>query len=102
LARPQILRGTLPGKSEVAVEEVGKIATEELRSERLKNGPLMELSESFGAAIRAGGRVLLSGLLVEQADMVVSTYTRRGFVLERHIDLETGGAEWRTLVLRKP
>ena len=42
-------------------------------------GPLMELSESFAAATRPGGRVLLSGLLVEQADMIVSTYGRRGF-----------------------
>ena len=65
-------------------------------------GPLVELSESFAAATRPGGRVLLSGLLVEQADMIVSAYTQRGFALERHIDLETGGAAWRTLVLRKP
>lgn len=64
-------------------------------------GPLMELSESFAASIRAGGRVLLSGLLVEQADMILSTYKRRGFVLERSIDRETGGADWRTLLLRK-
>ena len=42
-------------------------------------GPLIELSESFAAAIRPGGRVLLSGLLVEQADMILSTYKRRGF-----------------------
>jgi ribosomal protein L11 methyltransferase len=63
-------------------------------------GPLIELSESFATATRAGGRVLLSGLLVEQADMILSTYQRRGFVAERHIDLETGGAWWRTLVLR--
>ena len=34
-------------------------------------GPLMELSESFAAAMRPGGRVLLSGLLVEQADMIL-------------------------------
>ena len=34
-------------------------------------GPLMELSESFGPATRPGGRVLLSGLLVEQADMIL-------------------------------
>jgi len=34
-------------------------------------GPLMELSESFAPATRPGGRVLLSGLLVEQADMIV-------------------------------
>src|SRR6185369_12618945 len=43
-------------------------------------GPLMELSQSFAAALRPGGRVLLSGLLVEQADMILSTYKRRGFV----------------------
>jgi ribosomal protein L11 methyltransferase len=65
-------------------------------------GPLMELSESFASAVRPGGRALLSGLLVEQADMILSTYKRRGFALERHIDLETGGAEWRTLLLRRP
>jgi ribosomal protein L11 methyltransferase len=50
---------------------------------------------------RPSGRVLLSGLLVEQADMIVSTYKRRGFDLERHIDLETGGAWWRTLLLQR-
>ena len=32
-------------------------------------GPLVELSESFAPALRPGGRVLLSGLLVEQAAM---------------------------------
>ena len=64
-------------------------------------GPLIELSQSFAAATSANGRVLLSGLLVEQADMILLTYKRRGFALERHIDLETGGAEWRTLLLRK-
>jgi ribosomal protein L11 methyltransferase len=64
-------------------------------------GPLIELSGSFATATRPGGRVLLSGLLVEQADMILSTYRRRGFDFERHIDRETGGAEWRTLLLRK-
>jgi ribosomal protein L11 methyltransferase len=64
-------------------------------------GPLMELSESFGTSVRAGGCVLLSGLLVEQVDMILSTYKRRGFVFERSIDRETGGADWRTLLLRK-
>jgi ribosomal protein L11 methyltransferase len=64
-------------------------------------GPLMELSEYFAPAVRPGGRVLLSGLLVEQAGMILHTYKRRGFVFERRIDLETGGAWWRTLVLRK-
>jgi ribosomal protein L11 methyltransferase len=44
---------------------------------------------------------LLSGLLLEQADDILSVYRRWGFTLERHIDLETGGAIWRTLLLRR-
>ena len=63
-------------------------------------GPLIELVESFAAAIRPRGRVLLSGLLVEQADDIVLAYRQKGFTPERHIDLETGGAWWRTLLLR--
>ena len=62
-------------------------------------GPLTELSESFAAAVRPGGRVLLSGLLVEQAGYLLSVYGRRGFTFERRIDLETSGAWWRTLLL---
>ena len=64
-------------------------------------GPLMELSDSFSAAVRPGGRALLSGLLLEQADDILAVYRRWGFALERHIDLETGGAMWRTLLLRR-
>lgn len=64
-------------------------------------GPLMELAESFSAAVRPGGRALLSGLLLEQADDILAVYRRRGFALERHVDLETGGAMWRTLLLRR-
>ena len=64
-------------------------------------GPLMELSDTFSAAVRPGGRALLSGLLLEQADDILAVYRRWGFASERHIDLETGGATWRTLLLRR-
>jgi ribosomal protein L11 methyltransferase len=64
-------------------------------------GPLMELAESFSAAVRPGGRTLLSGLLLEQADDILTVYRRWGFAPEHHIDLETGGAVWRTLLLRR-
>ncbi|MGZ5906590.1 MAG: 50S ribosomal protein L11 methyltransferase [Reyranella sp.] len=64
-------------------------------------GPLTDLSDSFAAAVRPGGRVLLSGLLVEQAAHILAVYARRGFAFERRIDLETGGAWWRTLLLRR-
>ena len=64
-------------------------------------GPLVELSDAFSAAIRPGGRALLSGLLIEQAEDIVAAYRRRGFAFERHVDLETGGALWRSLLLRR-
>ena len=64
-------------------------------------GPLVDLSESFASAVRPGGHVLLSGLLVEQAAVVLLAYARHGLVFERRLDLETGGAWWRTLLLRR-
>jgi len=81
--------------------ELAQHAAYDLIVANILAGPLVELSESFAPAVRRGGRVLLSGLLVEQAAMVLSSYVSRGFVFERRIDLETGGAWWRSLVLRK-
>src|SRR4029078_11907035 len=48
-------------------------------------GPLMELADSFSAAVRPGGRALLSGLLLEQADDILAVYRRWGFAFERHV-----------------
>lgn len=64
-------------------------------------GPLAELSDPFAAAVRPGGHVLLSGLLDEQAADILAVYGRTGLALERYVDLETGGALWRTLLLRR-
>jgi ribosomal protein L11 methyltransferase len=64
-------------------------------------GPLMELAASFSAVVRPDGRALLSGLLLEQAEDILAVYHRWGFALERHIDRETGGAIWRTLLLQR-
>jgi ribosomal protein L11 methyltransferase len=61
-------------------------------------GPLVELAPRFAGASR---RILLSGLLVEQAAEVLDAYGRLGFDVERRIDLETGGAWWRSLLLRR-
>ncbi len=77
--------------------EIEALAPFDLIAANILAGPLIELSESFASA----RRVLLSGLLVEQADTILSVYRRRGFETERHIDLETGGAWWRTLLLRR-
>jgi ribosomal protein L11 methyltransferase len=64
-------------------------------------GPLIELAPSFAGAVRPQGRVLLSGLLVEQAAEVLQAYGRHGLSVERRLDLETGGAWWRSLLLRR-
>lgn len=85
----------------LAVPALAKAAPYDLIVANILAGPLVELSEPFAAALRSGGHALLSGLLAEQADMVLSAYEPRGFVLERSIDRETGGADWRTLLLRK-
>ena len=81
--------------------ELGSRAPYDLIVANILAGPLLDLAETFGASVRPGGRVLLSGLLVEQAANILAAYGRRGFVFERRIDLETGGAWWRSLVLRR-
>lgn len=81
--------------------ELGSRAPYDLIVANILAGPLLDLAETFGTCVRPGGRVLLSGLLVEQAANILAAYGRRGFVFERRIDLETGGAWWRSLVLRR-
>lgn len=82
-------------------EELSARAPYDLIVANILAGPLLDLAASFGAAVRPGGRVLLSGLLVEQAAGILAGYKRHGFTFERRIDLETGGAWWRSLVLRR-
>lgn len=82
-------------------DELQRLAPYDLIVANILAGPLVDLARSFAASVEPGGRVLLSGLLVEQAAHVLSEYGRHGFDFERRIDLETGGARWRTLVLRR-
>lgn len=81
--------------------EIAAIAPLELIVANILAGPLLGLADSFADAIRPAGRVLLSGLLVEQAADIVAAYERKGFLVERSVDHESGGAWWRTLMLRK-
>ena len=62
-------------------------------------GPLVALAASFAAAAAPRATLILSGLLVEQADEVLAAYRAQGFTSVRAIDHEAGGADWRTLVL---
>jgi ribosomal protein L11 methyltransferase len=61
-------------------------------------GPLMRLARPMRSLLAPGGRVVLSGLLTNQAQPALVAYRAQGLVLERRIMLEG----WTTLVLRRP
>ena len=58
-------------------------------------GPLMNLAGPMAAALAANGRVVLSGLLVDQADEVITHYQSFGFKLLKRDDI----VDWTTLEL---
>jgi ribosomal protein L11 methyltransferase len=60
-------------------------------------GPLRPLARPMAALLAPGARVILSGLLVSQANAALAAYLAQGLALERRIALEG----WVTLVLRR-
>lgn len=60
-------------------------------------GPLVALAPELTANLRAGGYAILSGILNEQADDVVSVYAQYGANPVRRDEI----GEWTTLLLRK-
>jgi ribosomal protein L11 methyltransferase len=60
-------------------------------------GPLIELAPGIAANLAEGGRAILSGLLVVQADSITNAYVTSGLCLRNRDDI----GEWSTLVLQK-
>ncbi|NOC93210.1 MULTISPECIES: 50S ribosomal protein L11 methyltransferase [unclassified Ruegeria] len=60
-------------------------------------GPLVALSPEIAANLRPGGYAILSGILNEQADDVVSVYSQNEFNLTHRDEI----GEWTTLILMK-
>jgi ribosomal protein L11 methyltransferase len=60
-------------------------------------GPLVALAPDMARHTAAGGRAVLSGLLVVQAEAVLAAYEAAGFSCETRDDI----GEWSTLTLRK-
>ncbi len=60
-------------------------------------GPLVKLAPSVARAVRRGGRLVLSGILIPQAPEVIAAYRAAGFRLDGHKRI-TG---WSTLVLTR-
>jgi ribosomal protein L11 methyltransferase len=60
-------------------------------------GPLIELAPDMASHAAAGGIIILSGLLVVQADSILAAYAAAGFARIAREDI----GEWSTLVLRR-
>ncbi len=60
-------------------------------------GPLIVLAPDLAGALAPGGRLILAGLLKEQAPRVAAAYRRRGMMPIGRID----NGDWAILVLRK-
>ncbi len=58
-------------------------------------GPLLELAPDMASHIAPGGHLILSGLLVEQADTITEAYHNFGFCLSQRHDI----GEWSALRL---
>ncbi len=60
-------------------------------------GPLVELAPAMAANVSRAGQVILSGLLVVQADAIIDAYRIAGFNLKSKEDI----GEWSTLCLTR-
>jgi ribosomal protein L11 methyltransferase len=59
--------------------------------------PLLELAEDISRSIKAGGLVILSGLLDTQEARILAAYARHGLKLKKRVPLK----QWHTLLLEK-
>ena len=69
----------------------------ELVFANILKGPLIDLADPMADHVAAGGHVILSGILNEQAESVIEAYEAAGMTLQ---DRRVIG-EWTTLTLRK-
>jgi ribosomal protein L11 methyltransferase len=77
--------------------EIAKLAPFDLVFANILKGPLIDLAPDMAQSISKGGTAILSGLLIEQAEEIVSVYKTNGFELVRRRDI----GEWTALRLRK-
>lgn len=60
-------------------------------------GPLIDMASDLADATDDNGYVILSGMLREQAEDVLKSYTERGFALQNRYDI----GEWSSLAIQK-
>lgn len=78
-------------------EDLAAKAPYDLVFANILKGPLVALAPDVAAHTKAGGSVILSGLLNPQAAEVIEVYTRNGFNLVHHEEI----VDWSTLTLTK-
>ena len=84
---------------ETRVGSLGAVAgTHELALANIEAGVLTALAGDFPPRLAAGGTVILSGILADQAAGVLAAFTAAGFALEARRDED----EWAALRLRRP
>jgi len=81
----------------LAARELRRHAFYDLVLANIVLGPLQRLAGPMVRTIAPGARVVLSGLLREQATAAIATYRSHGLLLEQRIPLDG----WVTLVLRR-
>lgn len=74
---------------------LAEAAPYELIFANILKGPLIELAPDMARHAAQGGKVILSGLLVVQAEAIIAAYQAAGFRLEDRNDL----GEWSALVM---
>ncbi|MDF1717282.1 MAG: 50S ribosomal protein L11 methyltransferase [Antarcticimicrobium sp.] len=77
--------------------DLAALAPYDLIFANILKGPLVALAPDLAAHLRAGGYAILSGILNEQAEDVISVYARSGVNL---VESEEIG-DWTTLLLQK-
>jgi ribosomal protein L11 methyltransferase len=75
----------------------GLTGTFDLIAANLTLNPLLELAPELARLSAAGARLIISGLLTDQADEAGAAYTALGFQVERQENL----GEWAALILKK-
>ena len=77
--------------------ELAAAAPFDLIFANILKGPLIQLAPGIGRSVAAGGHVILSGILNEQADEVIGVYSENGFNLVNSDQI----VDWTTLTMSK-
>lgn len=103
VARANLVANGLAGRV-VCVEAAGfdhpalaAAAPFDLVFANILKGPLVELAPDMAANVAKGGTIILSGLLVVQAESILAAYVKSGFSAYNREDI----GEWSTLVMRR-